>query len=315
MNHSSTAWWDLGYYGVFLCVFLEQIGAPIPAFPALLSAGALAASGELALPDCLLTAVAAALLADIVWYGLGYAKGHSVLNLLCRLSWKPDTCISKTKDIFARRGVTTLLFAKFLPGLSTLAPPLAGMARVSLVQFILYDAVGTVVWAFVPLLAGLYLHHSLVSLQTSFEQIKAWLPWICGIIIVAVLVWRYWNRRRYFHSSESALRDGISPQHLQNRLHHNEEVVIVDVRHPMDVKELPIALPNALLIPYSALVTRLGDLPLSKNIVTYCDCPKDEAAVAAAQFLTKAGAKNARPLLGGLKGWRELGFATIPADA
>ncbi len=126
MTGSTHAWWDFGYAGIFVCVFLEQIGVPIPAFPALLAAGTLVASGTLSLTGCLIVAVIAGLVADNIWYGIGRAKGTHVLHLMCRLSWKPDGCVGKTKGMFTQHGSKTLVFAKFVPGLSVLAPPLAG---------------------------------------------------------------------------------------------------------------------------------------------------------------------------------------------
>jgi membrane protein DedA with SNARE-associated domain len=91
MGSTPHAWWDWGYGGIFICVFLEQIGVPIPAFPALLAAGALVAAGELHLTGCLLTAVAAALLADLIWYQIGKIQGGTVLNLMCRLSFSRNS--------------------------------------------------------------------------------------------------------------------------------------------------------------------------------------------------------------------------------
>jgi membrane protein DedA with SNARE-associated domain len=230
MGASGHAWWDWGYGGIFLCVFLEQIGVPIPAFPALLAAGALVSSGELGLAACLLTALGAALLADLIWYQIGRARGGTVLNLMCRLAWRPDTCVSKTKVAFSDNGARTLLFSKFIPGLSVLAPPLAGIARVPVGRFILYDGVGAVLWALVPLLGGSYLKWTFAFAANEFMAFRPYLPFLAGVLIVGVLAWRYWNRGRYRQNLARELTRAIEPEALKPRLDGDEDLTVLDIR-------------------------------------------------------------------------------------
>jgi membrane protein DedA with SNARE-associated domain/rhodanese-related sulfurtransferase len=316
MTSSPHAWWDFGYAGIFGCVFLEQIGVPIPAFPALLAAGALVASGEMNLFMCLVVATAAALLADMIWYGIGRARGGKVLNLMCFLSWRPDTCVSKTKNAFSEHGTKTLLFAKFVPGLSTLAPPLAGITQVPFPRFLLYDGFGTVIWALAPLLAGAYLQKSFAALQSQAYTLVPYLPWICGFLIVAVLIWRYVNRTRYMKALNESLRHAISVGDLKALLDQRRDLVVLDVRDELDARSKPLILPGARWIPYPVLPDRIGNLPLEKPIIVYCDCPKDQGSVAMADLLRQRGAKQAQPLHGGLSGWMTQGFATeeLPAE-
>ncbi|HEY0256238.1 MAG TPA: VTT domain-containing protein, partial [Candidatus Methylacidiphilales bacterium] len=291
-------------------VFLEQIGVPIPAFPALLGAGALVASGELSLPGCLAVAVIAALLADVIWYGIGRVRGTKVLNLMCRLSWKPDTCVSKTKTLFFQHGTKTLLFAKFVPGLSTLAPPLAGITQVPVTQFVLYDGVGAIIWALAPLIAGAYLQKSFASLQEQAYSLVPYLPWICGSLIIAVLIWRYLNRSHYMKAIRESLRGGISVDELKALIDQGQDIVVLDVRDKIDAGSNPVTLPKARWIPYSVLTQRMNELPLEKPIIVYCDCPKDQGAVAMTHLLREHGAKLAQPLRGGLEAWITKGFET-----
>ena len=124
-----------GYLVVFVWVLTEQIGLPIPAFPLLLSAGALAGQHRMSLTLLLFTAVLASIVSDTFWYELGKRRGAAVLNVLCRMSLEPDSCVQRTKGTFDRRGAQSLLYAKFVPGLNTVAAPIAGMARVSLPSF------------------------------------------------------------------------------------------------------------------------------------------------------------------------------------
>src|SRR5918995_2387392 len=132
---------------IFLYVFPDQIGVPLPAVPALLAMGGLAAVGKINFGLALLSSVVASLLADVIWYALGRARGPQVLRLLCKISLEPDSCVRRTEDVFLRYGVRSLIVAKFVPGLSTIAPPLAGVVGVSVPRFVLYSALAALSWA------------------------------------------------------------------------------------------------------------------------------------------------------------------------
>ena len=119
------------YSILFLWVLLEQLGLPVPSIPILLTAGTLSATHRISDAYSLLVVLIACLIADSVWFFLGRRYGTSVIRLLCRLSFNSNTCVAKTENYFARRGPATLLFAKFVPGLSTVAPPIAGQTGMS----------------------------------------------------------------------------------------------------------------------------------------------------------------------------------------
>ena len=131
---------------LFLYVLADQLGVPIPAAPILLAAGGLAAAGRLSLPGAVGLGVLASLVADLIWYTVGRLRGSRVLGLLCRVSLEPDTCVRQTENVFLRHGVRFLLFAKFVPGLGTLGPPLAGIVRVGVLRFAIYSATGAFLW-------------------------------------------------------------------------------------------------------------------------------------------------------------------------
>ena len=135
-----------GYVLLFAWVWVEQMGLPIPAVPLLLAAGALAGSSKINLALAMSLAVFAVLLADAFWYGFGRLRGGRVLKLLCRISLEPDSCVRRTENVFARHGAHSLLVAKFVPGLNTAAPTLAGIFRMPLPRFILFDCLGAVLW-------------------------------------------------------------------------------------------------------------------------------------------------------------------------
>src|SRR5208337_462523 len=143
-----------GYLLLFAWVLVEQLGIPLPATPVLLAAGALSVDGPFSFFLALALSVVATLIADIVWFFIGRRQGHHVLRLLCKLSLEPTTCVRRTQDSFARRRGVTLMIAKFIPGLATLAPPVAGENGMGFPAFLFFDGVGASLWIGAILLIG-----------------------------------------------------------------------------------------------------------------------------------------------------------------
>src|SRR5437667_5870810 len=131
-----------GYVVVFLVVFAEAAGLPAPGALALIAAGAAAAAQVLSAPVVLGTAIVAMMLGDLLLFLLGRYTGWALLSFICGLSLNPETCILRSAESFYKRGRITLLFAKFIPGVNTMAPPLAGSMKMKLGQFLQFDFIG-----------------------------------------------------------------------------------------------------------------------------------------------------------------------------
>src|ERR1041384_5120892 len=156
---------------VFVAVFVEQMGLPLPALPWLLAAGALSAAGEFSLPLGLGATVTACLVADAFWFYLGRFRGNQVLNLLCRISLEPDSCVRRTQNVFTRYGLRGVLVAKFVPGMSTVAPPLAGMSGISAGRFLLVDAAGSLLYGGGLLGFGYFFSHQIDQIGAAITRI------------------------------------------------------------------------------------------------------------------------------------------------
>src|SRR5512145_986210 len=152
-------------------VFAEQIGLPVPAMPFLIAAGALVGAGQMTLGMAVALAVVAAMAGDQVWFELGRRRGRLVLNWLCRISLEPTSCVRRTEDFFARHGVRSLLIAKFVPGYSTIAPPLAGIVGLSVSQYRLFNGLGTLLWVGTGLAVGLAFSNQLEQALSMSAQI------------------------------------------------------------------------------------------------------------------------------------------------
>jgi membrane protein DedA with SNARE-associated domain len=256
-----------GYVVLFVFVVAEQVGVPLPAIPLLLGAGALARTGQLDLPLVIGLGVAAALLGDTIWYTIGRRRGAAVLKWLCRISLEPDSCVRRTERGFDRHGASALLFAKFVPGLSTAAPPLAGMLRMRLWRFLLYDGIGALLW--IGLFTGLgYL------LSEQLERVLGWATQLGGAVVVVVfgplllyLTWKYLQRRRALRELTVAT---ITPETLWTRLEAGDEVTVVDMRHALEIESAPETIPTALCLPAEEFEERHKEIPRHHEVVLFC---------------------------------------------
>lgn len=256
-----------GYLLVFVWVLGEQIGLPIPAFPLLLSAGAMAGQGRMNLALILLTCITACLIADTIWYKLGQTRGAGVLNILCRMSLEPDSCVQRTRGSLDRRGTQTLLYSKFVPGLNTVASPIAGMSRVPYARFLLFDLAGTILWASSSLIVGYLFSDEVDAILNRSRQFGRLVAILALATIVGWVVWKYIQRRRFL---KSIILGRITAQELHDKLSAGESVTIIDLRHPLDLLTDPRTLPGALHIRSEDLAERANEIPRDREIILYC---------------------------------------------
>jgi membrane protein DedA with SNARE-associated domain/rhodanese-related sulfurtransferase len=298
-----------GYLLLFAWVLVEQLGLPLPATPVLLAAGALSAESQISFPLALAVAVAAALTADSVWFFIGRRHGHLVLRLLCKLSLEPTTCVRRTQDSFGRRRGTMLLFAKFVPGVNTLAAPVAGQNGMKFRLFLLYDGIGATLWVCTLLACGRFFG----DLLKRNASLLNWAGRFSGALLVLGVVGFFVARiirRRIVLRRLAASR--LEPDELKQQLDAGEQVYIVDLRHPLELLPDPFMLPGAQHISPEALTARHLEIPRDRDIVLYCTCPSEATAAKTAMALHKLGITRVRPLRGGFDEWKRLGY---PMDA
>jgi membrane protein DedA with SNARE-associated domain len=256
-----------GYLVLFVAVFAEQIGLPVPSTPVLLAAGVLVGAGELSLFWAMLVAVSAALITDFIWYELGRHRGHSILNLLCRISLEPDSCVRRTENTFLRHGPRALLFAKFVPGLNTAAPPLAGMFRMSLTRFLAWDAAGAVLWIGAFGGAGYLFSEQLEWLAAAGLRLGSWLLVLLAGGLAAFLAWKYVHRRRFLRELRVAR---IQPRDLFGRLQAGGDLLVLDLRHSIELGPGAVKIPGALQILPEDIEERHVEVPRDREIALYC---------------------------------------------
>jgi membrane protein DedA with SNARE-associated domain len=252
---------------VFANVFLEQIGAPIPALPTLVVAGALAGRGRMDLASLLAVALVASVLADTVWFLIGRWQGHRVLRTVCRLSLSPDSCVRGTEDLFERAGMPSLLYAKFIPGYNTIAPPLAGAMGKTLLSFLFWDSLGSLLWIGSGVTVGFIFHRAVGRALLYLETLGYWAMGIVGVVLVLVIGVKWWQRRRVRKILRLAR---ISVAELKRMIADGEAPMIVDVRNRSAHLHDPRRIPGAVRMTVDEIGAKLGELPRDREIILYC---------------------------------------------
>jgi len=256
-----------GYAIVLGNVLLERVGLPIPALPTLIAAAALAAEGRLSALGLFLLATATALAADLGWFLLGRRRGGRILRIVCQVSLSPDSCVRQTELLFERSGMRSLLFAKFIPGYSMVAPPLAGAMGASVLSFLLWDGAGNLVWAGIGMGLGLLFHNAVDRLLSLLSTLGLWALAVLGLALGLFILWKWWERRRFLHSLNLAR---IAPAELDGLLRGRKEPLIVDVRTETALKIDPRRIPGALRMTLDEIEPRLAGLPRDRDIILYC---------------------------------------------
>lgn len=292
---------------LFLAVFVEQMGVPLPAAPWLLAAGALAGSGKMNGVTALAAATVGSLLADAIWFYLGRRYGNRVLKLICRISLERDSCVRRTQDIFTRYGMRGVIAAKFIPGLSTLAPPMAGSSGVGLARFFFFDGLGSLLYAGCFVLGGFLFSHQFEQVLGALTNLGRGALALVMALVALYLGYKYFQRRRLLIELRMAR---MTVDELHRKLEAGEKPVILDLRPRSELEQEPLLIRGALHMTMDELQFRHGEIPRDRDVVVYCSCPSEESSAHAALLLRRSGIARVHPLLGGFHAWRERNYPT-----
>jgi len=287
---------------IFAVVLVEQMGLPLPALPWLLAAGALSAVGKFNFALGLLVTVMACLVADATWFYLGRYRGNQVLGLLCRISLEPDSCVRRTQNVFTKYGLPGVLVAKFIPGMSTVAPPVAGMSKIGAGRFLIVDGIGSSLYAGCLLGLGYFFNRQIDQILGSFGRIGGSALTLLIAVAVLFIVYKFWQRQRLLHELRMAR---ITASEVREMLKAGQTPLIFDLRSNAAVEEDPVVIQGAIHVGIEEIESRLSELPKDRDIVVYCSCPNEVSSARLALRLRRRGFTRVRPLLGGIDAWRE----------
>jgi membrane protein DedA with SNARE-associated domain/rhodanese-related sulfurtransferase len=305
MNEAAAATQFLIRHGlplIFAVVFVEQLGLPIPALPLLLAGGALAAAGKFSFWLGLLAVLVACLIPDLLWFYLGRYRGNRVLGFLCRISLEPDSCVRRTQNVFTRYGLRGLIVSKFVTGMSTVAPPLAGMARVPVGRFLLADAFGALLYGGTLLGVGYLFSNQIQQIGEAIAHVGSGALGLIVGLVVLYAGYKYWQRQSLLRELRTTR---ITVEELRRKLEAGENPVILDLRSKAEWERNPSVIRGAIHLVLDEVEQRRHEFPHDRDIVVYCSCPNEATAAKVALLLRRHGFTRVRPLLGGIDAWRD----------
>jgi membrane protein DedA with SNARE-associated domain/rhodanese-related sulfurtransferase len=277
---------------VFAVTLAARLGAPVPAVPFLIVAGALSVDGQISLAGAIAAALAGNLIGDAAWFLAGRRWGYRVMRLLCRISLSADACVARSESFIGRWGGASLIAAKFVPGVSVVAPPMAGALHMSNTRFLVFETIAALIWTLLFLMLGRLFHTAIGDVLSVLANIGLAAVALVAVALMTLLVWRYAMRYAARRSGDVERID-VAELRLALRAGGSAMPIVVDVRgaHARD-------LANS-VGPLSALISP-GD---GRELIVYCDCPHDASAIVGARRLMAAGLPRVRVLAGGLDAW------------
>jgi membrane protein DedA with SNARE-associated domain/rhodanese-related sulfurtransferase len=293
-----------GYVWLFVAALLERLGLPLLVTPLVVAAGAVAGLGQLSLTAIVLVTVVASEFGDLVWFELGRKQGSSVLRLLCKISLEPDSCVRRSEDAFARHTTSSLIYSKFVPGVGRLAGPVAGMSGMERGRFLLFNGLGSLLWAAVFALVG-YIPARKLPIDILLEETAGWLLVALVITLIGNVVWKYVQRQKFIKSLRVSR---MTVQELKGAIDRGDRPFVVDLRHKLEFLVNPRTVSTAVRISPDELPLRRAEIPLDREVVLYCTCPSEATSAKVAMELKKIGITRVRPLAGGLKAWEDEGY-------
>ncbi len=298
-----------GYVVVFAWVLIEQLGVPLPSTPVILAAGALSAQHQMSFWVVLILGIFACVIADSCWFFIGRRYGPRVVRLLCKLSLEPMVCVRKTESSLGGQRRLTIMFAKFVPGVATVMPPLAGRSNMPYLEFLTLDGIGSGIWLATLLILGRVFGDALKRDPSLLNTAGRFSGALLFAGIVGFFLVRLWRRHRTLRRLAASRLD---PEELKRQLDSGEPVCIIDLRHPLELAEDPYTLPGARSVAAAAVRQWAAGIPTDMDVVVFCACPGEISAAKAALELQKYGVERVRPLKGGYDAWKSLGY---PVDA
>jgi membrane protein DedA with SNARE-associated domain/rhodanese-related sulfurtransferase len=288
---------------LFLSVFIARAGLPLPVIPVLMTAGALAGRNTEQLAKIILVSFGASVTAELGLYWVGVRYGQRFLGWLCKISFSPDFCVRQTETVFTKLGPWSLVFAKFLPGLSLISVAMAGVVRMSVLTFFLLDGLGGLLFVIAFVALGVIFHQAVASVLATLRELGTFGLLAIVAALALYLMFKWWRRLLFIRQLRM---DRITVPELLKLIDAGKELVILDVR-PQDVRARDGIIPGALSAHPEDIDPVIGSYSLDTEIIVYCACPNEASAATAAKHLKRAGFKKIRPLLGGIEAWVQAG--------
>ena len=295
-----------------LAVFLQAIGLPVPVAVAVILAAAECARGHLSAAGILGGSLIAMVSGDALMFLLGRYTGWWLLGALCRVSLNPESCVVTSADTFHRRGRALLVVAKFLPGINTMAPPLAGSMQMRWWPFLGLDLAGCALYIGVYFAVGVVCSGAVSQVIGFYERFGHLTTAIVLILVTAYALWLLWSTWQARVHGRGVPR---VPPTIVARDVSADEAVVFDVRSHGYFDPGAVRIPGSRRVDPNALRVHLQDFPKDRQIYLYCTCQRQATSARVARELLKLGLRVA-VIEDGLRGWRSAGLPlqTVPPE-
>jgi membrane protein DedA with SNARE-associated domain/rhodanese-related sulfurtransferase len=303
---------DHGALIVFAATLAARIGAPVPASPLLVIAGSLVVAGQMSMAVALATSIVANVIGDGAWFLAGRRYGYRVMKQLCRISLSPDSCVRQSESLITAWGGSSLIAAKFVPGVSVIAAPMAGALGLASARFLAFEVVAALIWTIAFMALGMVFSDQIQQIFDIMASTGQIATAVVVAAIVALIALRYWKRTRFLRKLEIP-RIGIDELHAL--IEQGRDPIVIDVRSDAGTQVDARRITGAISIHLSEIGAKAAELAHDREIVVYCNCPNEVSAARAAATLIEQGLARARPLAGGLDAWVAAGRATEPIAA
>jgi membrane protein DedA with SNARE-associated domain/rhodanese-related sulfurtransferase len=293
---------------------LHELGAPVPLAPTLLVAGERAMSGKLNVAAAIAAVMVVTVVANAVWFAAGRRLGGRVLATLCRVSLSPNACVTRTESLVGRWGWATFVIGRFVPGVSLVAPPLAGASGMGWPRFVALDAAGAALWGAAMIGGGMLFHREIALTVAASADLGGALAGVVAVLVLAYAAYLWWTRLRERRANQIPR---LSAAELRARIARGEAPTVIDVRGAVTRALDPVGIPGAIALSLEEIERGGGPAPGS-DVVVFCACPAEVTAVRAARALQRFGHREVAVLAGGIDGWRrggEGGAGGLPKTA
>jgi len=269
MGHLNTILAHHGYLLVFLVVLGEAVGLPSPAALALVAGGAAVASKTLNGPSLLGAALGAMMIGDTLLFVLGRYTGWALLGFICKVSANPETCILRSAESFYKRGKTTLLIAKFIPGVNSMAAPLAGSMKMRPQLFLRLDFAGALLYVAAYIALGFVFRDFLAAITRGFQAASHVLSQALGVAVLAYVAYKVWY---YLKHKPNGVVPRVQVEELAKKLlaEGQDDILLVDVRSHGYYDSQAQRIKGSLRLEPNQLDEELKGLPRYKDIYLYC---------------------------------------------
>lgn len=256
-----------GLAALFVIMLADQLAIPVPMDIFIFAAGGLVGAGRIGFVPTVATLLVAGVMGNIVWYFLGRRHGGGILKFLCRISVEPDSCVSRTQNLFTRYGTKALIVAKFIPGLNTVAAPLAGVSGVRFSKFLVLITAGLLLWILPYLTLGYLFRHQLEAAAAWASSMGSSLVWIVAALVAGYAAFKFARRWQLLRKLRMAR---VKPHEVKSMMDRRVPLVLVDLRNPIAVLSLPATIPGSLLMLPDQVERRHAEIARDRDVVLYC---------------------------------------------